>query len=503
MMYKIMSTVKAHLDDDNRIISPTQTLLQDGILQTSNLMPAKIKDKIIDANVVIDKNAIRSNGVCRGDIYIDTKDRLSLFEQRQMINAMSAISAYTKEPTMSPIVIRNAPDVMPEPAIIDDDYIIDRSDSTYVETESAFIGAHVSTAFLNGESAKDTYRNADTIAKTLNKELNHLGLRTVFADMSVCTQKPTYVGRDCYMVLQKTSRFKDESFNNNKLMDAINLGFKSDKLNAGAVTGINIIPVANTKGLIGSISLENVQMAGQRVYDMLNNAQTDLDSILTISSIKNNQLYVNGISKLGELAVDENLPYEMKSPVTTSLFNANIPAYDSSNGYETSTAQDLSSKWNFANALSVNVFGDKSTIDFLHKNIKDIVYGINEACGYADDKPFITGVALGTNISTGNMSAQTLFMSYSPEVIGDIEIDFAKKEAIKNFTDVLNDYPELSDMTVSSNGMQPLLSDTQYASPISSSNTTLTLSSNKHTNETLNTHMLDVNFEDKEAQMSL
>jgi hypothetical protein len=34
-----MSTVKAHLNEDKQIVSPTQTLLQNNILQTSELIP--------------------------------------------------------------------------------------------------------------------------------------------------------------------------------------------------------------------------------------------------------------------------------------------------------------------------------------------------------------------------------------------------------------------------------------------------------------------------------
>lgn len=495
MVYKLMSTVKASLNDNEQIISPTQTLLQNNILQTSELIPEKIRDKIINANVVVDKNSICKDNICRGDIYVETSDNLSVMEQRQLVNGMSNISKRLKEPLLLPIIIRNAPDKMPEPAIS-----CEPDTLSYVETKSAFIGANATLTFPEQTKTKESYKKADTIAKALNKELNPLGLRTVFADMSICTSKNPAV-RNCYILMQKTARFNPEIFSEDKLIDAMQKGFKSPKLNIDSVSDVKVVHVENTPALIGSMSLENVQMAGKRAVEQLKSVSSLEEAALVFSNIEQNPLFVNGIGLDGEKAADFvvdkfNVPRHPK--VSEPAFSKNITAF-ANDGFYSSTEQDLSLKWKHANAFAFNITGSKSQFLTLYNDINDITDTINEAYGCDENNPLITSALFNTKVKIGDKYAQTLFLGYNPSIL-EQDAGITKENIVKTFKEAIAEYPILTGMKINGNQPQPLMIDLKIAKPTKQSSIVLNTHQSKNVN--LKSEIIQDTLE-KEQQISL
>lgn len=498
MMYKIMSTVKAHLNEDKRIVSPTQTLLQNNILQTSELMPEKIREKIMSSNVVVDRNSLCKDGICRGDIYVETSDNLSLIEQRQLVNGMTHISKRLKEPLMTPVVIRNAPDVMPEPAMPDEQYAKNDT-SMYSETESAFIGAHATLSFPEQIKMKESYRKADSIAKALNRELNAIGLRTVFADMSVCTSENPAV-RNCYALMQKTARFNSETFSENRFIDAIKNGFKSSKLNIESLSDIQMIPVANTSALIGSVSLENVQMAGKRVVEQLAPVSNLQEAALAFTSIEQNPLFVNGIGADGEKAVDfvvNKFGVPRHPKITEPVFSVSIQA-SSNDGFYSSTEQDLSTKWQPANALAFSLTGDKSQFIALYKNMNDIIDTLNESYGCDENHPLITSALFNTKTRISDKHAQSLLLQFNPTVL-EQNNDAIKNTITNAFKEAVSEYAVLSGMTINGNQPQPLMIDLKMARPVKQPS--VVLNTRQPKNASLQSNMIQDTLENNQ-QMS-
>lgn len=493
MMYKIMSTVKAHLNEDKQIVSPTQTLLQNNILQKSELMPEKIRKKILDANVVVEKNSLCRDGVCRGDIYVETSDNLSLIEQRQLVNGMSRISDRLKEPLLSPVLIRNAPDSMPEPAI-------SAPASQHVgdaEIASAFVGSRATLVFPSNTGIKSSYKKADTIAKALNSELNLVGLRTVFADMSICSSENPVV-RDCYVLMQKTSRFNHDTFSNERLITAITNGFNSPKLGAKETYNINIIPTEKSAAIIGSVSLENVQMAGKRVTEQLKPVSNLPEAALAFVNIEQNPLFVNGVGCDGEKAIKEvverfNVPRYPR--VTESSLSMNVKA-SSSAGFYSSTEQDLSTKWKNANAFGFSLTGNDSQFSALYDNINDIIDSVNDIYGCDENNPVITSAVFNTRTKIKDSCAQSMLLTYNP-----VLYDMVAKENLSNiFKETLSEYPALSSMIINGNQPQPLMIDLKMSKPVKQK----IISVNR--GQTINTELKSVMIQDtleNQQEMSL
>ena len=497
MVYKIMSAVKAHLNTDNQIVSPTQTLLKHNLLKTSKLMPKDIQDKIVSANVVVDRNSLYKNSdVCRGDIYVETTNNLSVVEQRHLVTGMSHINKSLHENMLQPIIIRTSPDKMPNP--VNEDVNYDFSKKIHnpmtenIQTESAFVVSHVSSVFENETNLKNTYRKADAIAKALNKELNTIGLRTVFADMSVCSNHNP-ITRETYMIFQKTSRFNSCLFSNDKLNSCIKNVFQSEKLNAGHILSIEIKPFDNQDCLIGSISLENVALANKKAKEQLMSISNLMEAALVFSTMEKSPIFVNGInsnihSEINNIIAAFNVP---RPPhIANPVFANDTPIADK---YESSNEQPLSPKWKPASAIMIHVSGKKTDFNSLYKNANDIVLAMNDIIGCDESNPFIKNITFGSRIGFGNNAAQAVFISYSNK-------DLSKNDVSDDFLSAVSEYSSLSDMKININQPIPLQFDTDMAKPIKK----ISVVMNKPMTTNLKSNVLPSDFENnKEQQISL
>lgn len=497
MMYKIMSTVKAHLNEEKQIVSPTQTLLKNNILQTSELIPEKIRKKITSSNVVVDKNSLCRDGVCRGDIYIETSDSLGVLEQRQLVDGMSKISKKYGAPLMSPVVIRNAPDDMPEPVLPDASPTLS-SDEAYVESNSAFVGAKATLLFPMKDDMKSTYRRADVVAKALNKELNAVGMRTVFADTSACVGENP-IQRDCYIIMQKTARFNPMTFSEEKLTTAIQNGLSNEKMGLAEPSRISLINTAGQPALIGAVSLENVQMSGKRAIEQMRGITSLPEAALVFTMMEQNPLFVNGIGRDGERMVSEivdkfNVPRYPK--LVEPLFAADA-AQPVVSGFYSSTEQPLSTKWQSAHAIAIHLSGEKQTFDSLYENMDDIVDSVNEVYGCDEQHPLIESALFGAKTRIGDCRAQALYLNYNPAMITE-DVPTAKKNISEAFAKTLSEYHG-STINANGNQPQPLMIDLSTAKPFKPS---LIMTVNKSAKEHLTTNVIQPSLE-AEQQISL
>ena len=498
MMYKIMSTVKAHLNEEKQIVSPAQTLLKNNILQTSELIPEKIRKKITSSNVVVDKNSLCRDGICRGDIYVETNDSLGVLEQRQLVDGMTKISKRYGGSLMSPVVIRNAPDDMPEP-VLPDEKITFPMEESHDKFESAFIAAKATLLFPMQDSVKSTYRRADTIAKALNKELNSVGMRTVFADTSACTgENPTK--RDCYVIMQKTSRFNPLTFTDDKLKTAIQSGLSSEKIGLSESSQIKLVNPADAYALIGTVSLENVQMSGKRAMEQMQSIASLPEAALVFTMMEQNPLFVNGIGRDGERMVAEivdkfNVPRYPK--IVEPLFAESVPQ-PILGGFQSSTEQPLSTKWQPATAFAMHLSGEKQTFDTIYSNAENIVDAINESYGCDEQHPLIESALFGTKTGIGDYKAQVMYLTYNPTAMVE-DVVSTKKNISDLCKQSIMEYCDAS-IVINENQPQPLLIDVSTAKPFKQSSLVVTV--NKTSKESLTTNILQPSLE-TEQQISL
>ena len=483
-MYKIMSTVKAHMNENDQIVSPTQTLLKNQILRTSEFMPQKVREKIVDANVVIEPNSVCPNQICKGDIYVETSNALSLLEQRQLLTGMRKISHSCFEPLLSPLVLRCAPDVMPQPALPDTIYVPKQPISEYKETDSAFLGVHTVVSFANGRLPQDTFLKSDSVIKSLNKELTGIGLKPVFVDSSVCKQHAP-VERDVFIVLQKTRRLKETT--QDDLQQRIITGLHAPKLNISDVKSVQMVPVAGKTGLIGTLSLENVQMAGKRVREQMLHTNDFNDAILSFVAMEQNEMFANGISSDGMTAIRKcmtKFPVPRGPRLAHPLFTDSV-SMSYNDTFESSLESGLSTKWQPANAIMINMSGDKDAIQMFRKNISDIKIHMNDMLGCDESKPIVKGILLGAKTRIQDTGFQSVYLMCDSPDKHDLETCFKT---------ALSMYSGFQDVTISQNNVQPLLMDMPAAKPV------------KHVifTKTHDTKLNDISInQTKERQMSL
>lgn len=495
MMYKIMSTVKAHLNEEKQIVSPAQTLLKNNILQTSELIPEKIRKKITSSNVVVDKNSLCRDGICRGDIYVETNDSLGVLEQRQLVDGMAKISKRYGGSLMSPVVIRNAPDDMPEPVLPD---VITMPPNETHDELSAFVGAKATLLFPIKDSMKSTYRRADIVAKALNKELNAVGMRTVFADTSACVGENP-IQRDCCIMMQKTARFNPMTFSEDKLITAIQNGLLNEKIGLAEPSRISLINPAGQPALIGTISLENIQMAGKRAIEQMRGIESLPEAALVFTMMEQNPLFANGIGRDGERMISEivdkfNVPRYPK--LVEPLFATDVTQPVIS-GFHSSTEQPLSTKWQPANAIAIHLSGERQIFDSLYDNIDDVVDSVNEAYGCDEQHPLIDSALFGVKTRIGDYKAQALYLNYNPSMMAE-DISVTKKNISETFTKILSEYYG-SSINVNGNQPQPLMIDVSTAKPFKQP---LVMTVNKPVKEHLTANVIQPSLE-AEQQISL
>ena len=442
MVYKLTSTVKAHLDNENNIVSPTQTLLKNGVLHTSKFMPKTISDKIIDADVVVDQKSICDNGVCKGDIYIKTNDDLTLIEQRKMMDGLTRISRSYGEPVMMPVILRQSPNQMPTPALPDNEYNPSNENGGHIETASAFLGYHSVLNFGNQPNVKSTFLKSADLISALNGELNSKGLVAIFADSSVCRQQEP-VKRDCFMIIQKTSRFNEAEFNSEELCDTIETALMFPKLNVANVEKTEAVSVANEYGLIGTVSMENVQIASKRTLDQTKSIKTNDDSVLSFVSMEQNPWFVNGVGSVGNNAI-KNIMTTISVPrgprLATPLFSKQVPSTTSS-VFESSTGQDLSKDWKMVNAIQINLAGVQNDYAAFYENATNIKNDINDVLGQPND--VVTNISFGKRIRVGEKVIQPMYLHY------DDTMGVNSNDIYDAFKTSIDDYAGIRNMTTS------------------------------------------------------
>lgn len=448
MMYKIMSNVCAHMNADGDILSPTQRLLQSNTVHASELIPQKIRSKISSYDLCVDKKSMYENPdhACRGDIYVDVDGSLSVIEQRQLIDGLMHIGNNDPFSILAPVVIRNSPDNEHASVIPDEENIV------YNKKENAFIGV---CAQIATDDVKGSYRNADSIAKALNYSINPLGLKTVFADGSVYDTKT--MARNHYLLFQKTSRFHNDRFSYDTFINSVKNGFRSDKLYPNCDAAISVIPINREKGLVGSVSLENVQMAGKYISDIITCAEQNSDLLLFLCQARKNPFFVNGIScgkDIGNLKIVSDMQ-------TMFPIHANVSTIESS------TTQELSVGWKKANAITVNVSSDdKLSLTKLHQHAYDILSDINEMFGCDEASPIALDMFVGAKIKTDDSFAESLII----RIKETDDFDFYSDQCYNYFSDAISEYSELDGLSISNSRLRPFVADiksSQKLKPIS------------------------------------
>lgn len=443
MTYKIMSHVCAYRNNDDAIVSPTQTFLTSDEMRHTTLIPKTISKKITDIGLAVEDKWLYENPShsCRGDVYVQTNATLSYFQQRQLMDGLTKLGVSCDYATFQPLVIRRSPNEPPT-------FVIGDTNASYTKPiNSPFI--RISAKMHTNDKAGSCLRS-DPILRSLNHSFNRFGLRSVYADATIYDD--VNHTRNCYALLQKERWFRDGSISDDEIRSLVTDSLSSDFNHDGCDVYVsNALYDLHTKGLVGFIPLAYAQIGGSHFDDALTYTKSEIETSAITSQLKRNSLFANGVGRSKDQMCTSSL-YRVQTlfPIDSTIYpNAFL------------SPQPLESGWKQACAVNVIVSSnDIKLFDRFHSHIYDIVSDINEAFGCDESDPLVSGIYSGSKVKSNGMYAESVFLEMK------YEYHKHKDSCYDYFVDAMKSYNELSTMHISSPQIQPLLSDIKAATKI-------------------------------------